>query len=106
LLAERQHQHRCALRSGQLAGAAVLGLAGRERRHHAGEVLLRGRALVFFAFGICGGHGFPAQAALSCIQLRRMETVSFGFLSASSPTFCTDWACTWPWTWAMSIILA
>ncbi len=33
-----------------------------------------------------------------------METVSRGFLSASSPTFCTDWAWTWPWIWAMSII--
>src|SRR6202007_3343350 len=43
-------------------------------------------------------------AALSCSHWRMIETVSPGFLSASSPTFCTDWAWTWPWTWAMSII--
>ena len=35
-----------------------------------------------------------------------IETVSFGLRVASSPTFWIDWACTWPWTWAMSIILA
>ena len=32
-----------------------------------------------------------------------METVSFGLRSASSPTRCTAWACTWPWIWATSI---
>src|SRR5262245_43861458 len=33
-----------------------------------------------------------------------MATASFGLRSAISPTFCTDWAWTWPCTWAMSII--
>ena len=36
--------------------------------------------------------------------LRMMETASCGFFSASSPTFCTDWACTWPCTLATSIM--
>ena len=42
--------------------------------------------------------------ALSCSHWRMMETVSRGLRSAISPTFCTDWAWTWPCTWAMSII--
>ena len=35
-----------------------------------------------------------------------MEAVSVGLRSASSPTRCTDWAWTCPWTWATSIICA
>ena len=34
-----------------------------------------------------------------------IATVSCGLRSASSPTFCIDWACTWPCTCAMSIIV-
>src|SRR5436305_1751699 len=43
---------------------------------------------------------------MSCSHWRTIDTVSCGLRAASSPTFSIDCWCTWPCTWAMSIILA
>src|SRR6185312_5516773 len=88
-----------ALGARELAPALLDLRAAGELGHQAADVLAD---RLFLA--LCGAVGGWHQAASSWSQLRMIETASCGFFSASSPTFCTDWACTWPWTLATSII--
>src|SRR5262245_57335867 len=100
LFAERQHQHRGALRARDVRFRPA-GLAGRKARKHLGNIVR-----------ICGLRCHLSSqrqitrsdqvAAVSLSHWRTMATVSLGLRSASSPTRCTDWAWTWPWTCATS----
>src|SRR5271169_1753368 len=102
--AEREHQDRGALGSAQLPLLRPFRQVTGELRQYAADLVCGARVVGFIAR--CVGHGLDQAAGISWSQWRIIETVSSGFLSASSPTFWTDWAWTWPWIWAMSIILA
>src|SRR5690606_5066735 len=75
-----------------------------EREHQHGAAL--GTRKRFFYRMKGRGYGHGSAHAGSASHWRMMDTVSVGLRSASSPTFCRDWACTLPLTCAISIMRA